>query len=74
MKFSKIYLTKKYSIKYWCLWDENRIFDTCKRLFREGKLSGEPIVDPVVPFEDLVTEYPKIMSDPGSNIKLGCSF
>jgi len=56
------------------LWDENRIFDTCKRLFREGKLSGEPIVDPVVPFEDLVTEYPKIMSDPGSNIKLGCSF
>ena len=55
-------------------WNEDRIFDECKRLFREGKISGEPIVTPVVAFEDLVVEYPKIMSDPGSNVKLGCYF
>lgn len=55
-------------------WDENRIFDTCKRLFREGQISGDPIVTPVVPFEEIVTEYPKVISDPGSNVKLGCMF
>ena len=55
-------------------WDENRLFDTCLRLLAEGKLSGEEIVSPVVPFEELVTEYPKIASDPGSNIKLGAIF
>ena len=55
-------------------WDEGRICDTCWRLFKEGKLSGEPIVSPIVPFEEIVNEYPKIMSDPGSNIKLGCNF
>jgi threonine dehydrogenase-like Zn-dependent dehydrogenase len=55
-------------------WDEDRIFDNCRRLFREGKISGEPIVTPVVAFEEIVSEYPKIMSDPGSNVKLGCRF
>ena len=55
-------------------WDESRIFATCWRLLVEGKLSGDEIVTPVVPFEDLVTEYPKIASDPGSNIKLGATF
>ena len=55
-------------------WDENRLFDTCLRLLAEGKLSGEAIVSPIVPFEELVIEYPKIASDPGSNIKLGATF
>ena len=55
-------------------WDEGRIFENCKRLFLEGKLTGDPIVTPVVAFEEIVTEYPKIMSDPGSNVKLGCRF
>ena len=55
-------------------WDEERIFENCKRLFREGKISGEPIVTPVVAFEEIVDEYPKIMNDPGSNVKLGCYF
>ena len=35
---------------------------------------GEHIVDPVAPFEELITAYPKIWSDPGSNIKLGARF
>ena len=55
-------------------WDEERLFENCMRLFREGKLTGKPIVTPIVPFEEMVTEYPKIVTDPGSNIKLGCRF
>ena len=55
-------------------WNEERIYTTCWRLICEGKITGEHIVDPVVSFEDLVAEYPKIMSDPGSNVKLGASF
>jgi len=55
-------------------WDEPRIHATCWRLLVEGKLTGEPVVTPVVAFEELVQEYPRIASDPGSNIKLGASF
>lgn len=55
-------------------WDEKRIYATCWRLLTEGKLTGEPIVTPVVGFEDLVMAYPKIASDPGENIKLGAYF
>ena len=55
-------------------WDEQRLFATCWRLFVEGQLSGDNVVSPVVPFQQLVTEYPKIASDPGSNIKLGATF
>jgi len=55
-------------------WDEPRIYATCWRLICEGKLTGEPVVDPVVPFDDLVAELPKIASDPGANIKLGVTF
>jgi len=53
-------------------WDEERLFENCRRLFREGKVTGQPIVSPIFPVEEIVTEYPKIVSDPGSNIKLGC--
>ncbi|MCK4284236.1 MAG: zinc-binding dehydrogenase, partial [Candidatus Brocadiae bacterium] len=55
-------------------WNESRISDTCWRLICQGQLTGEGIVTPVVPFEDLPTEYPKIASDPGSSIKLGAEF
>lgn len=55
-------------------WDERRICATCWRLITQGRLSGEYIVEPVVAFEDLVTEYPKIATDPGSSIKLGARF
>lgn len=55
-------------------WNERRIYATCWRLIVEKKLSGDHIVSPIVPFEDLVAEYPKIASDPGANIKLGTVF
>ena len=52
-------------------WTERRIFDTCWRRLGDGTLTGEPIVQPVVAFDDLLTEYPRIATDPGSNVKLG---
>lgn len=55
-------------------WDEKRVYATCWRLLVEGKLSGEDVVAPVVPFDDLPGEYVKIATDPGSNIKLGAEF
>jgi threonine dehydrogenase-like Zn-dependent dehydrogenase len=55
-------------------WDEGRIYATCWRLLCAGRLTGEPVVDPVVPFDDLAVELPRIASDPGSSIKLGVRF
>ena len=43
-------------------------------MLADGSLTGIPIVAPIVPFEEIVHELPKIMTDPGSNIKLGCVF
>ena len=44
------------------------------RLLREGELRSEPIVRPVVRFDDLLTEYPKIETHPNEYIKLGVRF
>ena len=43
-------------------------------MLREGTLQSEPIVQPVVPFDDLCTEYPKIETHPEQNVKLGVAF
>ncbi|MCZ7649595.1 MAG: zinc-binding alcohol dehydrogenase [Planctomycetota bacterium] len=55
-------------------WDNSRVYETCWRLIQEGKIDGVPIVDPVVPFESLLTEYPKIDSEPQHSIKLGVKY
>jgi threonine dehydrogenase-like Zn-dependent dehydrogenase len=55
-------------------WSEKRIYETCWRLICEGRLSGEHVVAPVVPFESLPTEFMKIATEPQSNIKLGVQF
>lgn len=52
-------------------WDEGRIFGACWRWLCEGRLTGEPIVTPVVAFDDLAEEYPKIAHHPEEYIKLG---
>jgi len=52
-------------------WNEGRIFDTCWRWLCDGRLTGEPIVTPVVAFDDLAEEYPQIASHPERYIKLG---
>jgi threonine dehydrogenase-like Zn-dependent dehydrogenase len=52
-------------------WDNERLYDVAWALLAEGRLTGEPIVQPVVPFEDLLTAYPAIASEPDRYIKLG---
>jgi threonine dehydrogenase-like Zn-dependent dehydrogenase len=55
-------------------WDEGRLFEVAWRLLANGNLKSEPIVQPLVAFDDLLTEYPKIATQPDQNIKLGVRF
>ena len=55
-------------------WDEGRLFEVAWRLLREGLIKSEAVVHPVVSFDSLLTEYPKIATHPGENIKLGVRF
>jgi threonine dehydrogenase-like Zn-dependent dehydrogenase len=55
-------------------WDQRRIFETCLQMFERGQLNGDLVVDPVVPFDQLDTELPKVLASPGNGIKLGCTF
>lgn len=52
-------------------WDEPRLFDVCWRLLAEGRITGEPIVQPVVPFGELLEHYPRIAQHPEEYLKLG---
>jgi threonine dehydrogenase-like Zn-dependent dehydrogenase len=55
-------------------WDENRIFDVAWRLLSTGAVQSVPVVQPVVAFDQLLEEYPKIATQPAENIKLGVQF
>lgn len=55
-------------------WDENRLFEVAWRLLSTGAIQTVPVVQPVVRFEDLLVEYPKIATHPQENIKLGVEF
>lgn len=55
-------------------WDEERLFDVSWRLLTGGSLCCEPVVQPVVAFDDLLTEYPKIATAPEHSVKLGVRF
>ena len=52
-------------------WDEPRIHTLCWELLKTGRLSGVAIIQPIVPFDDLLHEYPKIAAQPQEYIKLG---
>ena len=52
-------------------WDDRRIIDTCFEMFADGKISGDMIVTPIVPFDEILNEYERIPEDPNSYIKLG---
>jgi threonine dehydrogenase-like Zn-dependent dehydrogenase len=52
-------------------WDTDRLYDACWDLIASGRLTGEDVVYPVVPFEEVINEYPKIAEAPETNIKLG---
>ena len=55
-------------------WDEQRLFEVSWRLLSDGSLSCDPVVQPVVAFDELLTEYPKIATAPEENVKLGVRF
>ena len=55
-------------------WNEGRLFEISWRLLCDGSLKSEPVVHPVVDFDDLLDEYPKIATHPGENVKLGVRF
>jgi threonine dehydrogenase-like Zn-dependent dehydrogenase len=55
-------------------WDNARVYATCWRLICDGKVTGEPVVAPVVEFDDAIPAYMKIAEAPRENIKLGVEF
>jgi threonine dehydrogenase-like Zn-dependent dehydrogenase len=55
-------------------WDESRLFAVAWRLLATGAILSEPIVQPIVDFDDLLAEYPKIATHPQENVKLGVRF
>ena len=55
-------------------WDESRLFSVVWRLLCDGSLRSEPVIQPVVPFDDLLEAYPKIANAPQENVKLGVAF
>ena len=55
-------------------WNNERIYEVCWRLLCEGQIDCEPIVQPIVSFDNLIEEYPKIATHPEDNIKLGVRF
>ncbi len=55
-------------------WDERRIFGACMHLLTAGRLRGQEVVTPVVPFEELLGTYPKIATEPDRFIKLGAAY
>jgi len=55
-------------------WNEKRIYQLCWRLITEGQLTGEDVVTPVVPFENLPEAYLAIANAPETNVKLGVQF
>ena len=55
-------------------WDHQRVVDACWRLLVEGRISGEEVVAPVVDFEDILSEYPKIATEPDKYVKIGCKY
>jgi len=55
-------------------WSLKRLSDASFELICRGQLDGRLLVDPVVPFDALPDEYPKIATDPQSNIKLGVKY
>jgi threonine dehydrogenase-like Zn-dependent dehydrogenase len=55
-------------------WDEERIFDVAWRYLASGALQTVPLIQPIVDFDELITVYPQIATNPHEIIKLGVRF
>jgi len=53
------------------LWDAERAYQAAIDLFREGRITGEGIVTPIVSFEEAPAILPTIFTDPSRCIKIG---
>ena len=53
------------------LWDLERAYQATIALFREGKLTGEGIVTPIISFDDAPEVLPTIFTAPEKSIKIG---
>lgn len=53
------------------MWHSKRIADYAFQLLREGRLSVEGLVSPIVPFDECADAYRRIDEAPGESIKLG---
>ena len=54
-------------------WDNRRVRHVCYDLLCSGRLTGDDIVQPVVAFDSLAEEYPKIATEPSVYLKLGAA-
>lgn len=52
-------------------WDDARIVETCWQHIAAGRIVGDAIVEPVIPFDALPSEYPRIATEPQKHLKLG---
>ncbi|MBN1669416.1 MAG: hypothetical protein JXR37_00170 [Kiritimatiellae bacterium] len=56
------------------LWDAARIRTTCLDLLRNGRLSVEELVAPVVPFDCAADAYREIDLNPAASVKLAIRY
>lgn len=56
-------------------WDNGRVRQVCMDMIVAGKIDGDLIVGPVVPFSDQLDKiYPKIVADREGGIKMGVTY
>jgi threonine dehydrogenase-like Zn-dependent dehydrogenase len=56
-------------------WENGRVRATIHRMILEGLINAEPIITPILKFNDgLIAEYDQISSTPEKNIKLGVEY
>ncbi len=55
-------------------WNEERFYVEGRRLIEAGRLTGKPLVDPIIDFAELPEQYPRIADEPETFLKLGVRF
>jgi threonine dehydrogenase-like Zn-dependent dehydrogenase len=56
------------------MWNNERVDAVLARLMQAGKLSGEGLVQPIVPFDEVVEAYKMIDEHPEQSIKFGVRY
>jgi len=55
-------------------WNNRRLADVAWELLAAGRLHCEPVIQPVVDFDDVVAAYREIDAHPERSVKLGVRF